>query len=162
MTSLSNIAEANVTREREDLVRGNTHASLRSRHQPEAARSVLASTGPDPARQGSSRGLPAVPLHDHPQRSARRGVGRHEHRIKIDPGSKVDRRRHRPGGDGPGRRGGRDRAPGPSDQGGARRPGGTPSAPQSRKTRYRKPRFDNRTRPEGWLPPSLASRVATC
>src|ERR1700681_94970 len=31
---------------------------------------------------------------------------------------------------------------------------------RSRKTRYRKPRFDNRTRPKGWLPPSLASRVA--
>ena len=28
-----------------------------------------------------------------------------------------------------------------------------------RKTRYRKPRFDNRRRPEGWLPPSLESRV---
>ncbi|MEM6282908.1 MAG: RNA-guided endonuclease IscB, partial [Chloroflexota bacterium] len=30
---------------------------------------------------------------------------------------------------------------------------------RGRKTRYRKPRFDNRTRPEGWLPPSLYSRV---
>jgi len=30
---------------------------------------------------------------------------------------------------------------------------------RSRKTRYRKPRFDNRIRPEGWLPPSLRSRV---
>jgi 5-methylcytosine-specific restriction endonuclease McrA len=30
---------------------------------------------------------------------------------------------------------------------------------RSRKTRYRKPRFDNRCRPEGWLPPSLQSRV---
>jgi len=30
---------------------------------------------------------------------------------------------------------------------------------RQRKTRYRKPRFDNRTRPEGWLPPSLESRV---
>ena len=30
---------------------------------------------------------------------------------------------------------------------------------RSRKTRYRKPRFDNRTRPKGWLPPSLLSRV---
>ena len=30
---------------------------------------------------------------------------------------------------------------------------------RSRKTRYRKPRFDNRTRPRGWLPPSLQSRV---
>src|SRR5215468_11050680 len=30
---------------------------------------------------------------------------------------------------------------------------------RSRKTRYRKPRFDNRTRPKGWLPPSLESRV---
>jgi hypothetical protein len=30
---------------------------------------------------------------------------------------------------------------------------------RSRKTRYRKPRFDNRRRPEGWLPPSLQSRV---
>lgn len=31
---------------------------------------------------------------------------------------------------------------------------------RSRKTRYRKPRFLNRTRPKGWLPPSLNSRVA--
>jgi len=30
---------------------------------------------------------------------------------------------------------------------------------RSRKTRYRAPRFLNRTRPEGWLPPSLMSRV---
>src|SRR5262244_1908001 len=30
---------------------------------------------------------------------------------------------------------------------------------RNRKTRYRKPRFDNRRRPEGWLPPSLQSRV---
>lgn len=28
-----------------------------------------------------------------------------------------------------------------------------------RKTRYRQPRFDNRKRPTGWLPPSLQSRV---
>ena len=28
-----------------------------------------------------------------------------------------------------------------------------------RKTRYRKPRFDNRTRPADWLPPSLLSRL---
>src|SRR5579864_3601955 len=28
-----------------------------------------------------------------------------------------------------------------------------------RKTRYRQARFDNRKRPEGWLPPSLRSRV---
>ena len=33
---------------------------------------------------------------------------------------------------------------------------------RARKTRYRKPRFDNRTRPKGWLPPSLESRVANC
>jgi 5-methylcytosine-specific restriction endonuclease McrA len=31
---------------------------------------------------------------------------------------------------------------------------------RNRKTRYRKPRFDNRTRRAGWLPPSLQSRVA--
>lgn len=31
---------------------------------------------------------------------------------------------------------------------------------RNRKTRYRKPRFLNRTRPKGWLPPSLQSRVA--
>ena len=31
---------------------------------------------------------------------------------------------------------------------------------RSRDTRYRKPRFLNRTRPKGWLPPSLESRVA--
>lgn len=30
---------------------------------------------------------------------------------------------------------------------------------RSRKTRYRAPRFDNRNRPEDWLPPSLQSRV---
>ncbi|MBF0344358.1 MAG: RRXRR domain-containing protein [Nitrospirae bacterium] len=30
---------------------------------------------------------------------------------------------------------------------------------RNRKTRYRQPRFDNRTRPKGWLPPSLMSRV---
>lgn len=30
---------------------------------------------------------------------------------------------------------------------------------RSRKTRYRAPRFSNRTRYEGWLPPSLQSRV---
>jgi len=31
---------------------------------------------------------------------------------------------------------------------------------RARKTRYRQPRFLNRRRPEGWLPPSLGSRVA--
>ena len=31
---------------------------------------------------------------------------------------------------------------------------------RNRKTRYRKPRFLNRTRLKGWLPPSLNSRVA--
>src|SRR5437867_7372886 len=30
---------------------------------------------------------------------------------------------------------------------------------RQRKTRYRQPRFLNRTRPAGWLPPSLQSRV---
>lgn len=30
---------------------------------------------------------------------------------------------------------------------------------RNRKTRYRKPRFNNRRRPEGWLPPSLNSKV---
>lgn len=30
---------------------------------------------------------------------------------------------------------------------------------RARKTRYRPPRFDNRTHPTGWLPPSLRSRV---
>jgi len=30
-----------------------------------------------------------------------------------------------------------------------------------RKTRYRAPRFDNRQRPDGWLPPSLRHRVDT-
>ncbi|MFQ6062293.1 MAG: RNA-guided endonuclease IscB, partial [Methanosarcinales archaeon] len=32
-------------------------------------------------------------------------------------------------------------------------------ARRHRKTRYRKPRFDNRRRPEGWLPPSIDSKV---
>nr|YP_009367619.1 putative HNH endonuclease [Pseudocharacium americanum]YP_009367708.1 putative HNH endonuclease [Ignatius tetrasporus]ARK14636.1 putative HNH endonuclease [Pseudocharacium americanum]ARK14725.1 putative HNH endonuclease [Ignatius tetrasporus] len=30
---------------------------------------------------------------------------------------------------------------------------------RSRKTRYRPPRFLNRTRPKGWLPPSIQSRL---
>lgn len=30
---------------------------------------------------------------------------------------------------------------------------------RQRKTRYRKPRFDNRKTPQGWLPPSLLSRI---
>src|SRR5699024_4215158 len=30
---------------------------------------------------------------------------------------------------------------------------------RNRKTRYRKPRFQNRTRPEGWLPPSIRSQI---
>ena len=30
---------------------------------------------------------------------------------------------------------------------------------RNRKLRYRQPRFDNRRRPEGWLPPGLNSRV---
>jgi 5-methylcytosine-specific restriction endonuclease McrA len=33
---------------------------------------------------------------------------------------------------------------------------------RNRKTRYRAPRFDNRTRPQGWLAPSLKSRVDNC
>jgi 5-methylcytosine-specific restriction endonuclease McrA len=32
---------------------------------------------------------------------------------------------------------------------------------RSRKTRYRQPRFSNRTKPKGWLPPSLMHRVRT-
>ncbi len=32
---------------------------------------------------------------------------------------------------------------------------------RNRKCRYRQPRFDNRTRPQGWLAPSLRSRVET-
>ena len=31
---------------------------------------------------------------------------------------------------------------------------------RQRKTRYRPPRFNNRRRPEGWLPPSLESRIS--
>ena len=30
---------------------------------------------------------------------------------------------------------------------------------RNRHTRYRQPRFDNRTRPEGWIPPSVQSRL---
>src|SRR5438128_3149759 len=30
---------------------------------------------------------------------------------------------------------------------------------RARQTRYRKPKFDNRSRPKGWLAPSLMSRV---
>lgn len=31
---------------------------------------------------------------------------------------------------------------------------------RNRKVRYRKPRFNNRSRPKGWLPPSLESRIS--
>ena len=31
---------------------------------------------------------------------------------------------------------------------------------RNRKTRYRKPRFDNRRRPDGWLPPSIEAKLA--
>lgn len=34
------------------------------------------------------------------------------------------------------------------------------SSRRNRKTRYRKPHFQNRRRPDGWLPPSLESRIA--
>jgi len=34
-------------------------------------------------------------------------------------------------------------------------------ARRNRKTRYRKPRFLNRKRPEGWLPPSIKARIET-
>ena len=33
------------------------------------------------------------------------------------------------------------------------------SSRRGRKTRYRKPRFDNRRKPEGWLPPSIEAKV---
>ena len=33
---------------------------------------------------------------------------------------------------------------------------------RTRNLRYREPRFDNRTRPKGWLPPSLVSRLDNC
>ena len=84
----------------------------------------------------------------------------HEHRIKIDPGSKVTgiaivqettgrvvaavEIEHR----------GRAIQASLADRAAIRR------GRRQRKTRYRKPRFDNRTRREGWLPPSLESRVA--
>ena len=34
-------------------------------------------------------------------------------------------------------------------------------ARRNRKTRYRKPRFSNRTRPDGWLAPSVQAKVDT-
>ena len=82
----------------------------------------------------------------------------HEHRLKIDPGSKTsglaivqDQRvvwaaelTHR---------GQRIR-----DALESRR--GLRRSRRQRQTRYRQPRFLNRTRPSGWLPPSLGSRIA--
>jgi 5-methylcytosine-specific restriction endonuclease McrA len=84
----------------------------------------------------------------------------HEHRIKIDPGSKTTgvaivqeetgqvvaavEIEHR----------GQAIKAALKDRSAIRR------GRRQRKTRYRKPRFDNRTRREGWLPPSLESRVA--
>ena len=84
----------------------------------------------------------------------------HEHRIKVDPGSKTTgvaivqeatgrvvaavEIEHR----------GRAIKASLKDRSALRR------GRRQRKTRYRKPRFDNRTRREGWLPPSLESRVA--
>ena len=113
--------------ESKDLVRGNIHASLRTRRQPEAARSVLAGAGADPAGQRASRGLPAVPLHDPPQRSARRGFGRARASCQDRPRLEGDGRRGRAGDDGAGRRRGRGRAPERNDQGVAPGPPGPPS-----------------------------------
>ena len=84
----------------------------------------------------------------------------HEHRVKIDPGSKVTGMaviqeetakvvfaaeiEHR----------GRRIRAALKSRSAIRR------GRRSRKTRYRQPRFDNRTRPKGWLPPSLESRIS--
>ena len=84
----------------------------------------------------------------------------HEHRIKIDPGSKVTgiavvqettgrvvaavKVEHR----------------GETIQASLADRAALRGARRARKTRYRKPRFDNRTRREGWLAPSLESRLA--
>ena len=83
----------------------------------------------------------------------------HEHRIKVDPGSKVTgvavvqeesgqvvaavEIAHR----------GRAIKAALADRAALR------GARRARKTRYRKPRCDNRTRPEGWLAPSLLHRA---
>lgn len=83
----------------------------------------------------------------------------HLHRVKIDPGSKMTglallqeetarvvwaaELQHR----------GEEIKQGLLERSALRR------ARRSRKTRYRKPRFLNRRRAEGWLPPSLQSRV---
>ena len=95
--------------------------------EPEAARSMLAGAGSDPAGQGPSRGLPAISLHDHPQGSGRRGIARPRAPDQDRSRLQDDRRCHRPGDDGPGRCRGRDRAPGAGDQGVAQGPGGDPS-----------------------------------
>ena len=121
---------------------------------------MLAGAGSDPAGQGPSRGLPSIPLHDHPQGPGRRRLGRARAPDQDRSRLQDDRRCHRARDDGPGRCGGRDRAPGAGDQGVPQGSLGDSSRAPSRKTRYRKPRFDNSTRREGWLPPSLESRLA--
>ena len=98
-----------------------------SRSKPEAARPVPVARAGSCSGQGPSGGLPAIPLHDHPQGSGRRRLGRARAPDQDRSRLEDDRRCHRPGDDGPGRRRGRDRAPGPGDQGVAQGSRGTPS-----------------------------------
>ena len=95
--------------------------------------SRIGATSPPCARTGS-RSIPARRRPAWPSSRRRRAGSSPRSRLSI--------------GAGPSRR--RSRHAGPSAEAAARA-----------RLRYRKPRFDNRTWREGWLPPSLESRVAT-
>jgi 5-methylcytosine-specific restriction endonuclease McrA len=84
----------------------------------------------------------------------------HEHRIKIDPGSKITGLVviHQPAAEVVFAAEIAHRGPAIRARLLARR--ALRRARRQRKTRYRKPRFDHRTRKPGWLPPSLESRAA--
>ena len=84
----------------------------------------------------------------------------HEHRIKIDPGSKttgvaiVQEETGRVVAAAEIEHRGRAIKASLKDRSAIRR------GRRREKTRYRKPRFDNQARREGWMPPSLESRIA--
>lgn len=117
-------------------------------------------TSADPAGQGSGSGPPAVPVHDPLKDRTIEDSVVHERRVKVDPGSKTTgiavvqettgqvvaavEIEHR----------------GEAIKASLKDRQATRRGRRQRKTRYRQPRCDNRTRPERWLPPSLSSRVA--
>ena len=114
------------------------------------------------AHSGQGGSVPPLPVHDHllKNRLAEESVT-HPHRVKLDPGSKTtgiavvaeERGRVVWAGELTHR--------GQALRDALLRRRAIRRSRRQRKTRYRPKHFLNRRRPEGWLAPSLAHRVAT-